>query len=248
MTRSFVLADDDHFAPLQEQWHDLVRRRFHRGPDPQQAVLDLIVERHPSAVLDVDGGGSGQFAANVGDRVDGSVLITDSNALYIEQADMRRIPGVVAEATALPLPSAMFDCVVVRRPQWVGDDVTQALAELTRVLDDAGAVVLSAGSPGVDGHELDELLGCTLRRRVVGLTTDTAQAALVSHFGDVEQIHLDHEMVFPSGSDLASYLTALPAWRSIAGRVRDLPGPFRLTYDVRLFVCTRPRRPQAVAS
>ncbi|CAN5901398.1 hypothetical protein BH23ACT10_BH23ACT10_29970 [soil metagenome] len=247
MTRSFVLADDDHFAPLQEQWHDHVRRRFHRGPDPQRAVLDLIAERQPSAVLEV-GGGSGQFAASVGDRVDGSVMITDPNALLIEQADMRHIPGVVADPTAFPLASAMFDCVVVRRPQWVRDDVTPALAELTRVLDDTGALLLSAGSSQVDGHELDELLGCTLRRRAVGLTTDSAQAALAWHFGDVEQTRLDHAMVFPSGSDLASYLTALPAWRSVAGRVRDLPGPFRLTYDVRLFVATRPRRPHAVAS
>lgn len=248
MTRSFVLGDDDRFVPLQEQWQDHVRRRFRRGPDPAQTTLDMVVEQRPDAVLEV-GGGSGQFAASIGDHVDGSVVLTDASPLLVAQAaDMRQVVGVVADATALPLASMQFDCVVARHPQWSHERVGPALAELTRILDDRGALLLSVGSSRSDGHELDELLGCTLRRRSVGLTSDTAHAALAWHFGRVEQTRLDHALVFPSGTELASYLTAMPARRDLADRVRDLLGPLRLTYDVRLFVATRPHRRHAAAS
>lgn len=247
MTRSFVLGDDDRFVPLQEQWQDHVRRRFHRGPDPAQTTLDMVVEQRPDAVLEV-GGGSGQFAAAIGDRVDGSVMLTDASELLVAQAaDLRQVVGIVADDTALPLASARFDCVVARRPQWSNDDVAPALAELTRILDDRGALMLYVGSSRSDGHELDELLGCTLRRRNLGLTSDTADAALAWHFGHVEQTRLDHVLEFPSGAELASYLTAMPTRRHLAERVRELPGPLHLTYEVRLFVATRPRRRHAAA-
>ena len=247
ITRSFVFGVDDRIAPLQEQWQENVRRQFHHGPDPRRAALEVVVERRPEATLEV-GAGSGQFAAQLGDRLDGSVLITDPSALLVEQADMRLVPGVVADATALPLASARFDCVIVHRPKWSDNDVGPALCELTRVLHHTGMLVLSVGSPRADGHELDELLGCTLHRRSVGLTSDTAHAVLGSHFGHVEETRLDHAMVFSSGADLAAYLTALPARRHLADQVRDLPGPYRLTYDVRLLVATVPRRCEGVGS
>lgn len=241
MTRSFVLGDDDRFAPLQEQWHAHVRRRFHRGPDPQQAALDVIVGQQPQAVLEV-GAGSGHFAAHLGDRVDTSVLITDANPLLVAQAQMRHLAGIVAAPTALPLASGRFDCVLARRPQWTDVDVGPALRELARVLSDDGVLLVMAGSAHADGHELDTLVGRRLRRRTVGLTVDSGQAALSRHFAHVERIRLDHAMVFPSGTDLASYLLATPARRHLADRVRDLPGPFRLTYGMRLFIATVPQR------
>jgi ubiquinone/menaquinone biosynthesis C-methylase UbiE len=247
IARSFVFGDNDRIAPLQEQWQDHVRRQFRRGPDPRQAALDVIIDRRPRTVLEV-GAGSGQFAAELADRLDVSVLVTDPSTLLIEQADMRHVPGIVAEATALPLASASFDCVIVHRPHWAHVVVGPALSELTRVLGDTGMLVLSVGSPRADGHELDELLGCTLPRRAVGLTTDTAHAALASHFSSIEQTRLDHAMVFSSGSDLAMYLAASPARRSLADRVRHLAGPYRLTYDVSLLVATMPRRPEGVGS
>ncbi len=240
MARSFVLDEDDRFAPLQEQWHDHVRRRFHRGPDPQQAALDAIVDQQPRAVLEV-GAGSGQFAAHLGDRVDASVLITDTSPLLIGQAHMRHLAGIVAAPTALPLASARFDCVLARRPQWSDPDLGPALREVVRVLDRHGTLLIVAASPRADGHELDALIGRRLRRRTVALTAESGEAVLSRHFTCVERTSLDYAMVFPSGTELASYLRATPARRHLAERVCDLSGPFRLTYRVQLFTASTPR-------
>lgn len=67
--RYFVLDDDDRFASLHEQWLDHVRRRYHRGPDPQDEVLATVVGLCPHSVLEV-GAGRGQFAARLDDHLD----------------------------------------------------------------------------------------------------------------------------------------------------------------------------------
>lgn len=241
VTRSLVLGDDDHFASLQEQWAHHVRRRYHQGPDAQQHLLDVVAAGAPATVLEVDAG-SGEFAVRTAHRTDARVAVTDGSPLLALQAAMRRIDVVIAGAGALPMASRCFDTVVVRRPRWSPEVTTTALGEVARVLDDHGSLLALAPSVQHDGHELDALVGCTLRRATIGLTADDGEQVLGAHFGRVERTRLDYVLTFPSGHDLASYLMAIPDRCHLAERVRAIAGPLRLSYGLSLFAASGPRR------
>jgi hypothetical protein len=102
-------------------------------------------------------------------------------------------------------------------------------------------LVVTTASPDRDGHELDDLVGCRLRRVHGGFAGNAAAEALTGHFDRVVRTELDHALVFPSGSDLAAYLRAVPSLRHLAERVRDAQGPLHLRYRTSLFVASMPR-------
>lgn len=241
MTRSFVLDDDDRFASLHDQWLHHVRRRYHRGPDPQDELLATVVDLCPRTVLEL-GAGRGQFAARLDGHLDGPVFVVEASPMSVAQAGERGLRAVAATATTLPFASERFDCVVARSPLWRTCDVDGVLDEVGRVLDDDGVLIVTTATPDRDGHELDHLLGCTLRRARGGFAGAAAAAALTGHFDRVARTELDHALVFPSGSDLAAYLRAVPSRRHLAERVRDVQGPLRLCYRTSLFVASLPHR------
>lgn len=241
VTRSFVLDHDDRFASLHEQWLHHVRRRYHRGPDPQDELLATVVAQHPRAVLEVSAG-SGQFAARLDDHLDAPLLLSDASALAVAQAGDRGLRAVAAAPTTLPFAARRFDCVLVRSPRWRTGEVDAALDEIARVLEDHGVLSVTTASPECDGHELDALLGCTLRRAPCLFVGDAAAKALAAHFGNVTRTELEHALVFPSASDLAAYLRAVPTRRHLADRVGDVEGPVHLRYRTSLFVASSPRR------
>lgn len=240
-TRSFVLDDDDRFASLHEQWLHHVRRRYHHGPDPQDELLATVVGLRPRHVLEV-GAGSGQFAARLGDHLDVSPFVSDANPTSVGLAGDRGLLGIAATVTTLPFSAQRFDCVVVRSPRWRSGAVDAALEEVGRVLTDDGVLIVTTASPDRDGHELDDLLGCTLRRAPGTFSGDAAEEALVGRFDAVARTDLDHALLFPSGSDLVAYLRAVPARRHLADRVGDVDGPIRLRYRTSLFVASAPTR------
>lgn len=241
VTRSFVLDDDDRFASLHEQWLDHVRRRYHRGPDPQEELLATVVGLCPRTVVEI-GAGNGQFAARLDDHLDEPVLAVDASPLSVAYAGERGLRAVAAATTTLPFAGRRFDCVLARSPRWRAGDVDVVLDEVGRVLGDDGVLVVTTASPDRDGHELDDMLGSTLRRAPGGFLGDAAATALVGRFDRVSRTELDHALVFPSGTDLAAYLGAMPTRRHLAERVRDAQGPLRLRYRTSLFVASAPRR------
>lgn len=240
-SRSFVLGDDDHFAPPQQQWARHILRRFHRGPDARQAVLAAVAAAAPRVALEV-GASGGEFAARVARRLGIVVVATDERPELAAQAQMRHLAVALARPTALPTASAAFGCVLTRCPLWAHDQVGPALREIGRVLVDDGVLVVTARSPARDGHELDDIVGCRLRRPAAAFTADNAGTTLADRFQVVDHTDLGYAVVFPSGAELASYLMALPARRHLADRVSDLRGPLRLTYGLDLFVASAPRR------
>lgn len=240
LTRSFVLDDDDRFASLHEQWRHHVRRRFHRGPDPIDELVATITGLRPRSVLEV-GAGSGQFAARLTGHLDGPVVVSDPSPTLMSQASDRALPAVVAAATALPFDIHRFDCVLARGPRWRADDIGDVLREIARVLGGEGVLVVSTATPDRDGHELDALVGCTLRRAVGVFAGDRAGDALHQCFERVVRSDVDHAMVFPSGGDLAAYLRSVPSRRHLADRVTDIEGPLRLCYRTSMFVASLPR-------
>jgi SAM-dependent methyltransferase len=242
VTRAFVLDDDDRFASLHEQWLNHVRRRYHRGPDPQDELLATVVGLCPRTVLEV-GAGSGQFAARLDRHLGEPVLVVDASPMSIVQAGERGLRAVAAAATTLPFAPKRFDCVLARSPRWRTGDVAAILDEVGRVLDDDGVLVVMTATPDRDGHELDDLLGCALRRAPGAFAGDAAAEALTGRFDRVVRTDLDHALVFPSGSDLAAYLRTVPSRRHLAERVRDVYGPLRLRYRTSLFVASAPLRP-----
>lgn len=202
-------------------------------------------------MLEVDAG-SGEFAVRTAHRTDARVAVTDGSPLLALQAAMRRIDVVIAGAGALPMASRCFDTVVVRRPRWSPEVTTTALGEVARVLEDHGSLLALAPSVQHDGHELDALVGCTLRRATIGLTADDGEQVLGANFGrvertrralrPVERTRLDYVLTFPSGHDLASYLVAIPDRCHLAERVRRDSRPLRLSHGLLLFAASGPRR------
>lgn len=241
VSRSFVLDDDDRFASLHEQWLHHVRRRYHRGPDPQDELLATVLDLRPHTVLEV-AAGSGQFAARLDEHLDAPLLVSDASTLAVEQAGDRGLRAVVAATTTLPFGARRFDCVAVRSPRWRTGEIDVALDEITRVLDDDGVLTATTVSPECDGQELDTLLGCTLRRAPGLFVGDAAAEALTGRFHAVTRTELEYALVFPTGSDLAAYLRAAPARRHLADRVGDVEGPVHLRYRTALFVASVPRR------
>jgi len=242
VSRSFVLDDDDRFASLHEQWFHHVRRRYHRGPDPQVELVATVLDLHPHTVLEV-AAGSGRFAAGLDEHLDAPLLVSDASTLAVEQAGDRGLRAVVASTTALPFEARRFACVVVRSPRWRTAEIDAALDEITRVLDDDGVLTATTASPECDGQELDTLLGCTLPRAPGVFVGDAAAEALTGRFDHVTRTELEHALVFPTGSDVAAYLRAVPARRHLADRVGDVDGPVRLRYRTSLFVASPPHRP-----
>lgn len=240
-TRSLVLGDDDHFASLQEQWEHHVSRRYHEGPQAHQVLLDVVAAYRPGTVLEVDAG-SGEFAARLAHRTDAQIAVAEASPLLALQAAMRGIAVVVASAGALPMRARRFDSVVVRRPRWSTEVAATALGQIARVLSDHGRLLALAPSVRHDGHELDALVGCTLRRTSAGLTADNGGSVLAAHFDRVERTRLDYALTFPTGNELASYLMAIPTRRHLADRIRGVAGPLRLSYGLSLFTASQPRR------
>lgn len=239
-TRSYVLDDGDRFASLHEQWYERVRRRYHRGPDPDEELLAAVDDLRPRTVLAVDGGDI-RFCERLVAHVAADVLVCVPGATAGAIAGERGLPAIAATPSALPLADARVDCLVARAPRWRADVVDGVLREAARVISDDGVLIMAAASPDHDGRELDELLGRTPRQSTGAFHSGAVAAALTARFDRVTRTDLDHALVFPTGRDLAGYLRAVPARRRLADGVAGVAGPVRLRYRTSIFVAASPR-------
>lgn len=121
-------------AASYDQWYDTPRGLWIARREAG-LVLEHLQPRSGESLLDV-GCGTGFFTRTLAASMDGPVRGVDKNAEWVKYARHRDAGGAsyeVADACALPYPSASFDLVVSITALCFIEDEVQAVREMLRV-------------------------------------------------------------------------------------------------------------------
>lgn len=161
-------------------------------------VFDRVLAERPRRVLEVGCGPATLWAANL-DRIPRGLELelTDGSAGMVEAARAAvagRIPGVAlreALVDALPFEAGRFDLVLANHMLYHAPDLSRAVRELARVLEEGG-VLLATTNGASHMLELEEALRAVgvpdadLGRSVIAtFHLENGAAALAEAFGDV---------------------------------------------------------------
>ena len=104
-------------------------------------ILEYFGDLNGRRVLDV-GSGKGRFARVLKERHPGASIV----AFDLAEAMLRHVPGGIypcaGSMTALPFPSAAFDCAYATESLEHAVDIDTAVAEMCRVLKPGGRIVI----------------------------------------------------------------------------------------------------------
>lgn len=192
----------------------------------REPALDLVAEvvarvRDASGpVLDVGAGTGAYSRALRADRPDRSVVALDLSEGMVHEAGA---PGVVADASALPVRSGSTGTVLALHMLYHVPAPEAAVSELARVLRPGGTVLLSSNAPG-DKRELYALRDAA-ETDVTGLppiwrsdsvggrcTLDRAEELARRHFGRVRRVDFTGEVAVPEPEPVVEFCRSLRAW------------------------------------
>ena len=174
------------------------------GEDVNEALLAMVLERHPSAVLEV-GCGPGVLAQRLAAASTAAVTAIDISDRMVALARSRSVEASVADVQQLPFEDARFDAVIAAWMLYHVPALALGLREIRRVLHPGGTVFAVTNS---DAHlaELWEVIG--LDRPPLAFSSENGAELLATHFGAVARV-LDVRQ--PLRDDIAPRLGAARA-------------------------------------
>ncbi len=203
--------------------HLKVRMRTHElysrpKIDYPRWVVDTVGWPGDAWVLDV-GAGPGTYSDLVRERIpDGLYIAGDLSWGMAQQAGGRGAPALNLDVQHLPFADATFDMVLANHMLYHVPDITQALAELRRVLKPAGVLVAATNSAATM-PELDTLArrACTLlgypRQEFVlthrNFTLENGPAQAARFFRAVARYDLPSAFHFPDVEPVLDYLNSM---------------------------------------
>jgi ubiquinone/menaquinone biosynthesis C-methylase UbiE len=200
------------------------------------AAMEAVAEARPAHVLDV-GAGTGSFALRIAAETGAAVTAVDSGPSMVALARAAGVDASVADARALPLPDAAFDCVVANWMLYHVRDRDRAIAEVARVLRPGGVFVAATFSE----RNLDELwhaLGDETPRGH-GFTAENGAAQLRRRFRRVDQRPVVWQIDFADRGALEAVVAATIRRAHLSPRVAGIALPLAATARQAGFVATR---------
>jgi len=219
----------------------LAHRDFVQGPDDRAVVRARIVAACPRRLLEV-GSGLGDLCAWAKAELDGEVVAVDSSPRMVELAAATGTTTLLADMRRLPFADDAFDCAVANFVLYHVDDPEPAIRELSRVLAPGGILLASTLSDDTTARHQAwaDLFNEQLQPASLPLSfsRENGRELLLRHFGSVEQIDCDAELVFPNRERLARYVDSVPRMRGLGKRVPRFHEPFRLPEKTTVFQAT----------
>lgn len=235
--------------PLLVQWEyaseerlakrNAILRALAEGVGPEDAAFDAVAELRPTRVLDI-GCGLGEMGARFQSELGAHVCAIDTSARMVELARTRGLDAQVADAERLPFPDRDFDCVYAGWVLYHVPSLETAIAEVARVLTPKGTLV----APSVCGDniaEVWELIGVSEPRDPLSFTRENGEAALASHFAQIERRDVDVELVFPDTESIRTFVASTIDRAHLAPEVPEITAPFRATARHVVFIAKGPR-------
>jgi SAM-dependent methyltransferase len=206
--------------------------RYASGPDAPARAVEAVLEAEPRRVLEV-GCGPGEAAARiVANGVE--VVAVDVSPRMVELALGRGVDAGVGDVQSLPFEDGSFDGALAAWMLYHVPDPDRGLAELARVLEPGGRLVVVTNR-AEHLRELHDLLGTSAESP---FDDRNAPALLARHFTNVEERDLGGWIDFPDRDAVQAYVEA-----SRAIFPADLPAGFDVPLRVRrapvLYVATR---------
>ena len=214
-------------------------QRHRRGPDLTEFVLSAIVPLQPRRVLEV-GAGTGEFAQRMIDDLDVEVTAIDQSGRMAEFARRRGVDAVQADVRDLPFAPRSFDMVVANYMLFLVADISVALSEIARVLDDDGCLV-AATQTERSLPELWELLGAPARIPW-SFSSENGTGVLKRWFADVEEHHADAVLTFADTGSIRDFVAVSLNRGHLTGRVPEQAGPLEASTRDTVFVARNPKR------
>jgi ubiquinone/menaquinone biosynthesis C-methylase UbiE len=152
------------------------------GDDPREFAFQAIAAARPRRVLEV-GGGEGELAERVQQELGAEVTGLDQSPRMVELQRARGIDARVGGVEELQFADASFDVAVAAWMLHHVPQVDRALAELARVLQPRGRLVVVTNA----GDSLKELHDLVRRRDHFRFQSERAEEALLRHFANVDR-------------------------------------------------------------
>lgn len=248
-------------ASLEEQYRNSrnlrARASLHeRFSTPRQPWFEWVFERLDLRVgwrvLEV-GCGTGSLWEENREHLPASLLLVLSDrspGMVREAVDRTGLPGVVADAQALPFEDQTFDLVVANHMLYHVADLDRAIAELHRVLRRGGRLAAAANG---EGHmaELKDLVVTARSDEVYWssrFSLENGAELLDAFFERISVVHYEDVLevtdVEAAVAYLASYLDLgsqadVERLRSRLAEDIEGRGSFRITKEVGLFLGVR---------
>lgn len=204
--------------------------------DARVPLVAAVIAAAPKRVLEV-GCGWGELAAWIAEDTGAEVIATDLSPRMVELARGRGLDARVADVQALPFEDDSFDAVVAAWMLYHVPDLERGLAELARVLRPGGALFVTTNSR----HHLQEL------RDLVGsgpspskFTREDGREQLLRHFGAVDRIDVDGDLIFDERAQVDDYVRASIAMSPFADNLpADLELPLTVHSGCSVFVARK---------
>jgi len=194
------------------------------GENPPDVLWRKLEEWRPRTVLEV-GGGEGELAARMRDKIGASVTFLDQSERMVEVARARGLDAHLGDVQHLPFADASFDTVVAAWMLYHVQDIDRALAEIARVLEPGGALVAVTNSLR---HlaELRELIGPIQPNFEHQFHAENGEALLRRHFAGVERIDTEVKVTVRDRAKLVAYQ------QSLSTPARPVPDDVELPFIV----------------
>ncbi|HEX5996794.1 MAG TPA: class I SAM-dependent methyltransferase [Jiangellales bacterium] len=241
-------ADTTRLTARQSLW------KHGTGPALHHVVLDLAALHGTETIVDV-GCGNGTYLAELHRRGHNGLVVGLDLSEGMARNSSVHAATAVADAQALPLPDGSVDIVLSLHMLYHVPNLTQAVAELRRVLRPGGTVLVATNG---SGHTVEaKRILATAARAVTGMDVDLdwdtrrfdpvlANRLLGTAFDEVDLHELGDTFPVPDPAVITDYvaswppesigLNAGPVWNQVLAATRELVAAHFATHSA--FVIT----------